>query len=843
MHEWSASTQYHGTPAGHHPSLGVAGEKEEGMIGYFRKRKRVAWIVTLLLSVTILFGMSGTTVSAATGAVADDVTILHDSIAIDDTTKNIGRIWTDKSVSAGNIVMGKLDNSGTKTVEKNGDSDFLVGLSALSSAAKIMGQSTVPLDIVMVLDVSGSMDDNNKMSTLKTAVNSFIDETAKTNSERSNENLRSRISLVKFAGDKTNKVGNDTYRENGYTYNYTQIVRKYKTYTNDNKAELKNTVNALRPAGATAADYAMDHAKTLVNQSKSDETANPNRKNVKRIVIFFTDGEPNHGTGFNESVANTAIQTAKEIKADAKMYSIGVFKDADASITTGGSGFWGGWTDEELFNTYMHGMSSNYPNATAYDNLGTRATNSDGSETAFYKAATQASELNNIFNEIQEEIIATAQSPTEVEGTDPAQSGYVTLVDQLGDYMQVDDLNSLLYAENQYHYTKKDVTKEGNTTKVTYTFEKEIPDTNHVYPTGNLRDIKITVEKADAATALATGDKVTVKIPANLIPLRYYEVTKDNKITIDNTYPCRLFYDVSLKAAAEKKLERPDEAMEAYIAENSNEDGQVAFYANKYDKKSSNRDSEGIGAYANFTPASTNDFYYFQEDKVLYTDEACTKPAKDAIDTSGDTTYYYQRQYYEKGASGNAVKKTNTVKIPGNSNLLLEGYAKKNTKTGEYYIPAGTPRTTSLTYFTENKADGANKSQTSNRVIKPVWENNYAGKTVYTHLGNNGKLVKELPGELDIRKSVQAAEGHQVPDSLKDQEFEYSLTFTGGTKEKYTAQKYTGADKEGDEFTVKSGDTFKLKDNQTLKIYGVDGGTRYTVTEAFHWKRCTAECR
>lgn len=832
MHEWSASTQYHGTPAGYHPSLGVAGENEEGgkMIGYFRKRKRVAWIVTLLMSVTILFGMSGTTVSAATGAVADDVTISHwhDSIAIDDTTKNIGRIWTDKSVSAGNIVMKKQDNSGTKTIEKKGDSDFLVGLSALSSAAKIMGQSAVPLDIVMVLDVSGSMDADNKMSTLKTAVNSFIDETAKTNSERSNENLRSRISLVKFAGKKTDKVGNDTYQEEdpffgpyGEHYNYTQIVRKYKTYTNDNKAELKNTVNALKPAGATAADYAMDHAKTLVNQSKSDETTNPNRKNVKRIVIFFTDGEPNHESGFDKSVANTAIQTAKTIKNDATIYSIGVFKDADASSTG------------DKFNSYMHGMSSNYPNATAYNNLGTRATNSDGKPTAFYKAATQASELNNIFNEIQEEIIATAQSPTEVEaGADPTQSGYVTLVDQLGDYMQVDDLNSLLYAENQYHYTKKDVTKEGNTTKVTYTFEKEIPNTNHVYPTGNLRDIKITVEKADAATALATGDKVTVKIPANLIPLRYYEVTKDNKITIDDTYPCRLFYDVSLKAAAEKKLERPDEAMEAYIAENSNEDGQVAFYANKYDKKSSNRGSEGIGAYANFTPASTNDFYYFQEDEILYTDEACTHPEKDSIDTSGDTTYYYQRQYYNRDASGNAVKKTYTVKVPGNSNLLLEGYAKKNTKTGEYYIPAGTPRTTSLTYFTENKADGANKSQTSNRVSKPVWENNYAGKSVFTYLGNNGKLVKELPGELDIRKSVQAAEDHQVPDSLKDQEFEYSLTFTGGTKEKYTAQKYTGADKEGDEFTVKSGDTFKLKDDQTLKIYGVDGGTRYTVTEA-----------
>lgn len=467
MHEWSASTEFHGTPAGHRPPLGVAGENEEGgkMIGYFRKRKRVAWIMTLLMSVTILFGMSGTTVSAATGAVADDVTIdhWHDSMAIDDTTKNIGRIWTDKSVSTGNIVMKNLNNSKTKTVEKNGDSDFLVGLSARSSAAKIMGQSAVPLDIVMVLDVSGSMDDvsgsmdnEKKISKLKTAVNSFIDETARTNSERSDENLRSRISLVKFSGEKTDKVGNDTYREGGATYNYTQIVSQYRACTDDNKAELKKKVNELRPAGATAADYAMDKAKELVDRSKSDETVKPNRKNVKRIVIFFTDGEPNHFSGFDADVANTAIQTAKGIKADAKMYSIGVFKNADSGITTGGSGLFGGWTDEEKFNTYMHGMSSNYPNATAYDNLGTRAKTSDGSETAFYKAATHASELNHIFSEIQEEIIAAAQSPTEVEaGTDPAKSGYVTLVDQLGDYMQVDDLNSLLYANNLYHYTKE----------------------------------------------------------------------------------------------------------------------------------------------------------------------------------------------------------------------------------------------------------------------------------------------------------------------------------------------------------------------------------------------------
>lgn len=183
-------------------------------MGYFRKKRKVAWIMAILMSVTLLFGLARRTVSAAeNNAVADDLTVnhWHNSIAIDDTTKNIGRIWTDKSVSAGDMTMSKVDSSSTKKVEKKTDSDFLISLSALSSAAKIMGQSAVPLDIVMVLDVSGSMGDDNKMSTLKTAVNSFIDESAKANTARANENLSSRISLVKFSGKKTDKIGNDTY--------------------------------------------------------------------------------------------------------------------------------------------------------------------------------------------------------------------------------------------------------------------------------------------------------------------------------------------------------------------------------------------------------------------------------------------------------------------------------------------------------------------------------------------------------------------------------------------------------------------------------------------------------
>lgn len=349
-----------------------------------------------------------------------------------------------------------------------------------------------------------------------------------------------------------------------------------------------------------------------------------------------------------------------------------------------------------------------------------------------------------------------------------------------------------------------------------------------MYPEGNLNDIKITVKKSDN---LKTGDLVTVMIPANMIPLRYYEVSKGT-MTISEAYPMRLFYDVSLKAGAEKKIENPDEAMQAYINANKNGEGQVQFYSNKY-KAGVNDDPETIGAYSHFVPATTNDFYYFQKDAPLYTDEECKTPAKDTIDTSGNTTYYYQRNYYKLGEGGKAKKETNTVKIPGNSNLLLEGYAKKDTKTGEYYIPAGTPRTTSLSYFTENK--GANETGTAPTYIKPTWENNFQGKSVTTYLGNNGKMTFDLPGELDITKAVKEAEGHTVPDSLKNQEFTYTLQLTAkeGTtlKGEYTAQKYTGAKPEGKEFPIKSGGTFKLKAEQTLKIYGLESGTTYTVTE------------
>lgn len=207
-----------------------------------------------------------------------------------------------------------------------------------------------------------------KMDALKTAVNGFIDSVAAKSAD-------SQIAIVKFAGDKKNTVGNDTYQENGYTYNYSQIVRNLTTVDATGAGTLKTAVNALRAAGATAADYGMQHAQTIVTGA-----ANNGRK---KIVVMFTDGEPNHNNGFDNSVANDAISASKAMKDNgngATVYTIGCFGG-----TPGGN-----------VAKYMNYVSSNYPNATSMTDAGTKASDN------FYKTVGSTADLDAIFQEISQ---------------------------------------------------------------------------------------------------------------------------------------------------------------------------------------------------------------------------------------------------------------------------------------------------------------------------------------------------------------------------------------------------------------------------------------------------------
>lgn len=297
-------------------------------------------------------------------------------------------------------------------------------------------KNNIPLDIVLVLDVSGSMEDpitstdtTKRIKILKDSINQFIEEFAKNNSKQSDEKYQSRISIIKFAGDKSDKVGNDTYTENRYRYNYTQIMNDFFTATNDNKAKLEDVVNSISPAGATRSDFAMELALKQINQSKNDES----RKDAKRIVFFVTDGQPTTLNNFDDDVANKAITASEETKKDAEVYTFGMFSLTDPSIT--GHVGSGSWSDAEKFNAYMHGVSSNYSDAQSYKNLGTRAENS-----AYYMGAKSSKEATAIFDSVIAKLLSMTYAGADYTDVDAAIKRANSLnKDNYKDFSKVED--------------------------------------------------------------------------------------------------------------------------------------------------------------------------------------------------------------------------------------------------------------------------------------------------------------------------------------------------------------------------------------------------------------------
>ena len=225
---------------------------------------------------------------------------------------------------------------------------------------------------------------NTKITALKSAVNSFIDVIAK-------DNPTSKIAIVKFAGDKTDNVGNDTYKEGRYTYNHTQIVQNLTEADTDGVASLKAAVNALTASGATAADYGLEKAIEVFG------AANNVPEDRNRVVIMFTDGQPNHYNGFDGSVADTAIENAQTLKSasyGASVYTIGIFDGASVGESLPAN------NDNGRTNRYMHLVSSNYPNASSMSEPGTDGAVKNG----YYKVARDASSLGSVFTKLGEAI-------------------------------------------------------------------------------------------------------------------------------------------------------------------------------------------------------------------------------------------------------------------------------------------------------------------------------------------------------------------------------------------------------------------------------------------------------
>lgn len=713
-------------------------------------------------------------------------------------TANIGRIWTDKTVSTDTIT------TSSGSVINRGDSAFITALSALSSTSNVASSSTTPLDIVLVLDASGSMDDpmndgTKRIDALKRAANDFVTTIAKQNQGISDSSKQHQVSIVKFSGDKSAVVGNDTYYKGGYKYNYSQVMKAMSPCTD--AAAFTNTINSISPAGATRADYGLQLAQSQTS----------NRKDAKKIVIFFTDGSPTSSSGFESGVASSAVSAAKAMKdkdVNATVYTVGIFSDADPSADPSGA------SNE---NKFMHAVSSNYPEASYTQNsgfwggwnwdLGTRAEGSD-----FYKSASNADDLDKVFEGISSEIVKGSGYPTNATEGAEHTSGYITIDDALGAYMQVDGFKAI--ALNGQTFENPTKTTAGNVD--TYTFDGTVNMDGKDVSLGN---VVITVTKSDD---LAAGDKVQVKVPAALIPLRSYNVNQDSMtMTVSDTKPINVVYTSSLKPGVESLLANPDAAMSEYLQANSQE-GKASFYSNDWEQGYLGK------TVANFEPSKDNSYYYFTSDTPIYTDEACTQRAHQVVKGN---TYWYKYSYYEmtNAGSGAVEEKEKVISFSGADAEAIEGSIGVDSQGA--YFKAGTAR---LTYLNElYKAKTSNDTGTAIDVLNPKWVG--AGQ-VGSYLGNNGKLSVDLPGTLAVTKQLEVSDGYSADDFANDS-FEFTINMPDAATKSFSAVvKNANGDKVGDAFTLTFDGEGKakhdLKAGETLYVYGLAGGWSYTVTES-----------
>ena len=737
-------------------------------------------------------------------------------------TSAIGRIWADKTVDADPIQFTTGPLKG-QSIKKSAGSDFLVALSAMSSTSSTTQTEPIPLDVVMVLDASGSMSDpmsstdaTKRIDALKEAVLNFIGSTATKNAQISDKDKKIRLSIVKFAGKTRKKIGNDTYRDGGYTYNYSQIMQNLTVCEGTGAQQLKETVKAIKPAGATRADYGLARAQAAL-------TSNPDqaRSNAKKVVIFFTDGSPTSSSGFESGVASLAIATAKDIKADGtEVYTVGIFDGAKPSADVSNS-------ETSLANKFMHAVSSNYPTATYTEdpwwgdytfNWGTAAANSN-----YYLAATSADGLNSVFEGIFRSVATNLTGPTHIEeNSNPSSDGYVTFDDTLGSFMEVKGFNGIALADRIYTNIEK--TTNGNVDTYECTDQVTGP-VSPAYPQhADLSKVLITVTHSDDRK---TGDSVRVRIPASMLPLRHFDLQRDaggnvTSLNVTDTYPIRVLYSVGLKDGVRSDLEAgtsTDPDLMQYVADNA-VDGEIHFYSNAYTGKKNSEDITIGDTTASFVPAKSNSFYYYTQDTPLYMDKDCTKPV---TDFQKGQTYFYKLEYYSNQA-GQTKPTYGFSAIPISISADQDGSVIVQNN-GQAYVKKGTKKGSMPRAIDDqigNKIE--NTTETATRCIDYDWD--LQNGMSYLHLGNNGRLTYEAKGSLRITKQVQAADGLAPADTAFT--MQVNLTDSAGTalpgSYSYTVDGTAAG-------SITSGETITLQNGQTAEIEGLPAGAKYAVSE------------
>ena len=334
-----------------------------------------------------------------------------------------------------------------------------------------------------------------KLPALKEAVNDFLAGVADENAAISDTNLQHQVAIVKFASETMHPSIGDN--KDWYGYNYTQTIAGMTTVTTENLSGLTDKVNDLDAGGATAADKGLQMAQGILN----DTAAGRNK-----VVILFTDGEPTYGSSFQNSVANSAVRTAKALKGDnTTVYTIGVVTNANPADTSGKT------------NAYLNAVSSNYPNAKSYTDLG------DGGDNGYYKTIGTSGSLANIFEEIEEDITTTTiELDANAQLRDFLNDGFVLTPDsqvtvQTDTYTGRDSQGNRVFANNPKTFNatvSKDL--ENNTVTVSgfdfsakYLVDGSKPDENDFTAAVQGEKLVVTITLVEATDSAVTNGLIS----------------------------------------------------------------------------------------------------------------------------------------------------------------------------------------------------------------------------------------------------------------------------------------------------------------------------------------------
>ncbi len=837
-----------------------------------------------ILTVAMLVGiLPNDKVALAAEKLSDLETTTRYSESLGDnaSTEYAGRIWSDKSVYSGEDATFTLYGGETATVKN--DSDFLVAFSTLATSQSVQGETTAPIDVVFVIDISGSMSngssnmDNGYSRIYNTvqALNTSIDTVL-------NMNEHTRIGVVAFSSTSIELLPLDRYTKVDADTDYFSLSRSTGSgnnailYTRAVDSDGTTVERDTSVSGGTNIQMGLYQGLNML-ATEDSTTATIDGTVVKRVpsLILLSDGSPTYSSSSTSwwSPANNssdgpgsssdgvyagngmkAIMTGAYMKGAAdrnygvagtasktRIYTVGMGitslngDERDlADITLNPAEHWEDTDDisteiREAWEDYEAGSSPQLPIDegwwSSYEEFTfTHPSSNDVTSVSDYVDkyynANDANSVANVFETIMSSIsLNTPQVPTEMTTDDPLTDGYITYVDPIGKYMEVKDVKEILYAGQEF----KNPTKTTSGNKTTYTFEGEVDSS--VYGNQDISYIIIEVEKN------SNGDEtLTVKIPASVIPLRVntVELNEDGSVknhTNNGAYPTRVLYTVGLKEEliTDERIIDTEKLSADYIAENTNDDGTISFYSNLYTGTKVVNGSTAGDAYVRFDPAPTNSFYYMQEAKVLYEDEALTIPASDPEGLDLDKLYYYPETHYH----GNEVITDLTIRTGAQltNNVTLEY------ENGHWQRPKGTPRINRILEFEGTKS--LNQTSTAQDFYAPTFVYAEDSTDPYeghyeVYLGNNGILRAAASGAIEISKEVTAAYGLTAPDK----DFTFTVNFNGDAE---LAGDYTyTVTANGTQVTtgtVVDGDVITLKAGQVARITGLPNGTTYAVTE------------